>query len=117
VFNANIVRIDTQARSVTGSTDIELELDMVMIVSAELSRDTGQLLWRNPFFTVTESFASTSDTVVTSSADFAAGGISADSLAGLDSREVSRGQAQEVLDELLDEAALKLYLSAVAADF
>ncbi len=117
IFKARIVSIENQTRSVTGATDIELELDLVMTISAELRRSSGQLLWSNPSYRASKSFASTSDSVVTSSADFASGSLSVGSLGGLDSREISRGQSEEVLDSLLEQTSRKLYLSSVASDF
>ncbi|MCB0325591.1 MAG: hypothetical protein KDD69_18545, partial [Bdellovibrionales bacterium] len=112
-----ILGIETQVRDVTGDTDIELEQDIIMTIFAELRRRNGQILYRNPQLRVRDSFATTSDVVVTSSSSFAQGGISAESLGSLGSREVSRGQQSAALDDLLDEAARQLYLDAVAAEF
>ncbi len=112
-----ILSIETSVQDVTSDTDIELEQDITLTIFAELRRSNGQVLYRNPQLKSRESFASVSDVVVTSSSSFAQGGISADTLGSLGSREVSRGQQAAVLDELLDESARQLYLDAVAAEF
>ena len=117
VLRAKILGIDYRVRNVTSTTDIELEQELVMIIGAELRHKTGQLLWRNERLQVIESFASTSDVVVTSSAEFSSGNIGSGSLGSLGSREVSRGQQDEALEEVLEEASRKIYLQAVAADF
>lgn len=117
VLKARIVRLQNRVRNVTSSTDIELELELVMTVSAELTRRNGQVLWKNPSFQTTESFASVEDVVVTSSSEFAQSGIGGDSLSSLGSREVSRGQQEQAITKLVNEAARKIYLSAVAPDF
>jgi hypothetical protein len=111
-----VISVNTTTRDVT-SDDIALEQDLTMTISAELRRRNGQVLYRNPGLTTTESFAGTSDVVVTSGSDFQQGGIAAGSLGSLGSREVSRGQQDQVLEELLEETARRLYLDAVAAEF
>ena len=110
-----ILSVTTRTRNVTDGTDIELDLEM--IVSAVLRRRNGLVLYKNPLVYTTESFASVSDVVVTSSSGFQQGGIGADTLGSLGSLEVSRGQKEQVLEDLLDETARKIYLSAVAAEF
>lgn len=117
ILDSRIVSIQTRTGSVTGRTDIELEQELIMTISASLKRRSGQLLWRDPQLMVRQSVASTSDVVVTSSSDFATGGIGAGTLGGLGSRELSRGQQDEALEDLVEEAARRVYLDAVAADF
>ena len=112
-----IENIDVVVRDVTGETDIALEQELVMTVFAELRKRNGEVLYRNPQLRASETFASVSDVVVTSSSSFAQGGIGSDSLGSLGAREVSRGQQAEVLDELMDEVSRVLYLDAVAAEF
>lgn len=112
-----IISVQTSTRNTTGVTDIELELDLVLSVSVELRRANGQVLYLNPALVKRESFASTSDVVVTSSSSFSQSGIGAQTLSGLGSREVSRGQQEQVLEELLDDVARSIYINAVAADF
>ena len=116
-LHAKIVDVQTRTQNVTSSTDISVQQEMVLVISAELKRKNGQILWKDPLLTITESFADVSDVVVTSSTDFAQSGINAGTLGTLSSREVSRGQQEQALDGLLEEAARKIYLSAVAADF
>ncbi len=121
VLRAKIVNITSEVSDVTSNTDIELENELVVTVSAELRRKNGQLLYRNAGMNISDSAASVSSVVVTSSSQFAQSGSSASQLADLDSnsgsREVARGQSAQLIDDLLDEASRRLYLDAVAADF
>lgn len=112
-----ILSIATHVRDTTGDTDIALEQELIMTFSAELRRRNGQVLYRNKNILVIDSFAATSDVVVTSSSSFVQGGISADTLGNLGSREVSRGQAREASEDLMEEAARRIYLEAVAEEF
>ena len=112
-----INRIDNRVQDVTGKTDIALELELFMSISAELRTKSGQILYKNDDLRASESFASTSDVVVTSSSSFAQGGIGSGALDSLGSREVSRGQEEQALDEIMEEAARKLYLESVAEEF
>jgi outer membrane lipopolysaccharide assembly protein LptE/RlpB len=117
VLKTRILDVDTQVKSVTGATDRALEYDLVMTISAELRRKNGQVLYANPKLKASESFASTSNVVVTSSSNFAQGGIGSASLQGLETNELSRGQQQSALNDLIEEVSRILYLDAVAADF
>ena len=117
VLYTKITSLETRTRDVTSQTDIALEQELTMTISAELRRRNGQVLYRNPSMTTYETFAGTSDVVVTSSSEFQQGGISANTLGSLGAREISRGQQEQVLDELLEETARRLYLDAVAAEF
>lgn len=116
-LSGKISSLRTNVRSVTGSTDIELQVDLIMTVALELRRRNGQLLWRNRSLNTTETFASAASNVVTSSSAFAQGGIGAESLQGLGDREVSRGQKRQALSDLIEETSRLVYLDAVAADF
>jgi outer membrane lipopolysaccharide assembly protein LptE/RlpB len=117
ILSARILNVDTQVRNVSGAEDIALDEELFITVAAELRRKSGQLLYRDPSMTVSDSFASVSDVVVTSSAGFASSDISASELSNLTQREVSRGQQEQALDELMEEVARKIYLNAVAAEF
>lgn len=117
IFRVRVTDIDTETRDVTGQSDIELEVELQLVVAAELRRRTGQLLWRNPSFSRSDVFSTVSDTVVTSSAAFAQSGIGAGDLGTLEARELSRGQAREVLENLIEEVSRGLYLEAVADSF
>lgn len=112
-----IKEVQFRVRDTTGETDIALEYDMELVISAELRRRNGQILYKNDAIKSVETFGGQSDVVVTSSSSFAQGGISADTLNSLSAREVTRGQGRVVLDELMDESARKLYLDSVAASF
>ncbi len=111
-----ITKVQTRVRNVTGASDISLEQDLYVEVLAELKRKNGQILYRNTVG-ANSSFAGTSEVVVTGSSSFAQGDIGAQSLNSLGTREVSRGQQQQALDDVFDEVSRKLYLDAVAADF
>ena len=117
IFEAKINALSSRVKGVTSETDIEVEVELTMYVDAELRRKNGQVLWKQNNFSASDDYASTGDTVVTSSADFAQGGIGATSLNNLDSREVARGQSEEALNNLMEEMSRQLYLAAVAADF
>lgn len=117
VVKAKILKIDRNVKSVTGPSDVALEYDLVMTIAAELRRKNGQLLYTNPTLSAVETFASTSDVVVTSSSAFAQSGIDSSSLAGLESNELSRGAQRAALGDLVEEVARRLYLDAVASDF
>lgn len=117
VLKLRLLRVQRSTRSSTASTDTALQYDATLVMSGELRRVGGAVLWREKDFKVSNAVATTSDTVVTSSSDFAQGGLGAADLAGLDSREISRGQEQQVFAQLADEAARYVYDSAVAPDF
>lgn len=117
VVSARILSIGTAIKDVTGEQDIELEQDLIMSIRADLVSSRGLVLWKNPNLQVTQAIASVGDVVVTSSSSFAQGGIDANTLGSLGSREVARGQAEASFDELTQEAARRLYLDAVASDF
>jgi len=112
-----ITSIDTRVRDVTGQTDIALEYDVYMTISAELRRRNGQVLYKNPHLVTFESFGGTSGVVVTSSSAFVSSGVGTGTLGNLGQNQVSRGQQDEAIENLMDESARKLYLDAVAAEF
>lgn len=117
VLNAKITAVNTRVRNTTGDTDVSVDLELIMAISAELKRKGGQVLWRDPSLRVSEPFAGVGDVVVTSSSQFAQGGISSGALSSLGAREVSRGQQEQALNDLIEEATRQIYMSAVAADF
>ena len=65
----------------------------------------------------TRSFGAATSGVNTASADFSSSSLSASDLSSLRTREVSRGQEQEVFDQLAEELARKIYNEAVSPDF
>ena len=114
---AKIERVGRDTRTSTTDTDTDLQLDTIITVSAELRRVTGETLWRNNNVSASKSFGSSREVVVTSSADFSAGSISASDLGQLNDRELSRGQESEIFEDLSEEIARKIYDDAVAPDF
>ena len=117
VLKAKIQKVETGVEGTTSDTDIALALELILTVGAELRTKAGQVLWQAQTLQVREDFAGVGDVVVTSSSTFQQGGISADTLGGLEDLEVSRGQKDQALEDALEEASRKIYLSAVAADF
>lgn len=117
VLYAKVTNVDTRVRNVTSETDVAIDEELFMTVSADLRRKNGQTLYRDSNILTTESFGAVADTVVTSSSSFAQGNISAQTLGNLGQREVSRGQQDQTLDSLVEETARKIYLNAVAAGF
>lgn len=117
VLKAKILDVKRDVSTTTSSTDTALQSSVSVTVAAELRRVTGPVLWRSTALSVNKTFATTSDVVVTSSADFASGSLGASDLGSLDSREVSRGQEQDALNSALEDVALKIYDASVAPDF
>lgn len=112
-----ILEVSARNREVSGRQNVAVEQDLVLLVSAELKKRNGQILYKNPGLSVSDTFGNVSSNVVTSSSSFAQGNLGANSLGSLSQREVARGQSAETLESLMDEAARKLYLESVASDF
>lgn len=117
VLEATIQSINQETRTSTSNTDNALQQATVMIVSAELRRKSGPLLWKNPTILVTKVFGLDSSAVVASSADFATGGIDSSTLSSLDALEVTRGQQKQALEELTEQVATRVYTEAVLPEF
>lgn len=108
----------TQERGATSSnTDTALQMYAVMVITAELRRSNGALLWKSERLRVQRVFGAESGVVVASSAEFAGGNISSGDLANLDAREVSRGQEQQAFEDLSEQVARTIYSSAVLPEF
>jgi len=112
-----ILQLQNRVRDTTGNTDIALEYELEITISAVLRRRNGQVLYRNSKLRASEIYPGVSDVVVTSSSAFAQAGIGSDTLDTLGSREVSRGARDAVLEDLMEETSRKLYLDAVSAEF
>jgi Lipopolysaccharide-assembly len=117
ILTAKILRLVREADTVQSNTDRTLQQQTSIIMSSELKRRTGEVLFRNPQMVVTASYGTQSDVVVTSSSEFAGGTLNAQDLERLDVRELSRGQERQALDDLADQAAKRIYDEAVAPDF
>jgi outer membrane lipopolysaccharide assembly protein LptE/RlpB len=116
-LNVEIRSVNRQARSVTTGTDTVLQYDTSAVLWGEMRRNNGSVIWRNPTIRVTRAYGTTTNTVVTSSADFAFSGADAGSLSSLTDAELNRGQEQEALVSLAEEAARSIYDDSVAPDF
>ena len=71
VLKARIENVRRGTRTTTSSTDTDLQLDTTLVMSAELKRVSGPLLWRAANLSASRAFGTSSDVVVTSSANFA----------------------------------------------
>ncbi|MCC6932603.1 MAG: hypothetical protein IT292_05045 [Deltaproteobacteria bacterium] len=117
IFKVKVVDVKSVPKGTSSNTDIEVEMQLTMVVNAELTRKNGQILWKQNNFAASDDFGSTTDTVVTTSASFSSGGIGAGQLDNMGSREVARGQSAETMNSLMEEMGRQLYISSVAADF
>jgi len=116
-LHLRILKVSRDSQNVTANTDTSLQENAKVTMWGELRRNNGALLWRNPKLEVSKTFGTTAGSVVTSSADFAAGAIGSTDLSGLSSREIQRGQEQEALTALAEQTAQIIYDQAVAPDF
>jgi outer membrane lipopolysaccharide assembly protein LptE/RlpB len=117
LLKVKITDLKRTTRATQSNTDVALSQESTLLMTAELQRVTGQVLWRDTAVKVSRSFGTAAGAVVTSSADFDGGSISGADLSNLSAREISRGQEQEVLIRLAEDAALMIYNGAVAPDF
>jgi hypothetical protein len=117
ILKVKIADLQRTTRATQSNTDVALAQESALTLTAELQRVTGEVLWRDTAIKVNRGFGTTSGSVVTSSADFAGGSIGAGDLTNLSAREISRGQEQEVLVRLAEDAALFIYNNAVSPDF
>lgn len=117
VLKVRILSIIENTGSTRSGSNTALQMQTTMNIAGELRRVTGPVLWRDGAIQATQTFGADSSVVVTSSLDFAGGPSGAGDLAGLSSREVSRGQEANALNTLAANAARQLYDKAVAPDF
>lgn len=117
MLKTKILNIKRDTSSSSAGTDVALQYNTQLILSAELKRVTGQALWQNGEVTAEKTFGTASNLVVTSSADFSDSPLTSSDLAQLDTRELSRGQEKDVLEDLAEAVALKVYNQAVLPDF
>jgi outer membrane lipopolysaccharide assembly protein LptE/RlpB len=117
VLKVQVVDVKQSTSATRSNSNTSLQMDTTMFVAGELRRVSGPLLWRENRIRVTKTYGADQSAVVTSSPDFASGSISSQDLAGLSSREISRGQEQDALGNLAVEAARQVYDKAVAPDF
>jgi outer membrane lipopolysaccharide assembly protein LptE/RlpB len=117
VLKVNVVDVKETTSATRSNNNTALQMQTTMLMTGELRRVTGPVLWRDNKIIVTQTFGADSSVVVTSSLDFAGGSIGAGDLAGLSSREVSRGQEAGALRALSEQAARQMYDKAVAPDF
>ncbi len=117
VLTASIKRVDGGAVTSTSTTNQALQVNNTLVLSAELRRLNGQILWNNPSLVVNRYSAATRSAVQTSTGDFASTGLLASDVVGLNDREVARSQQQSVYGPLVDEAARRVFEESVGPDF
>lgn len=117
ILKVVITDVKKSTSTVDPTTNTALQMDTTMLLGGELRRTTGQILWRENTMKVSKGYAANQNVVVTSSADFASGSISSSDLASLSSRDISRGQEAQALNNLASDAARMVYDKAVAPDF
>jgi outer membrane lipopolysaccharide assembly protein LptE/RlpB len=117
VLKVRILNVRENTGSTRSGSNTALQMQTTVTLAGELRRVTGPVLWRSNAIQATQSFGADSSVVVTSSLDFAGGPSGAGDLAGLSSREVSRGQEANAMASLASNAARQLYDKAVAPDF
>ena len=117
VLTVAIKRIDGGAVTSTSTTNQALQVNNTLVLSAELLRINGQILWSNPLLVVNRYSAATRSAVQTTTGDFASTGLLASDVVGLSDREVARSQQQSVYGPLVDEAARRIFEESVGPDF
>ena len=117
VLKVVINEVKNTTSTVDPTTNTALQMDTTMIIGGELRRTTGQVLWRENNMKVSKGYAANQNVVVTTSPDFASGSISSSDLASLSSRDISRGQEAQALNNLASDAARMVYDKSVAPDF
>lgn len=117
VLNVKINSLTRTTRTVLGGNDTAIQMETVMVLDGELRRTTGPLLWKNNLIRVSQGIGTAKTAVVTSSASFASGSISSSDLSQLSAREVTRSQQSEVIPNLAQDVARKIYDASVAPDF
>jgi outer membrane lipopolysaccharide assembly protein LptE/RlpB len=117
ILKVRIIDVKNTTSTVDAATNTSLQMDTTMFLGGELRRTTGQILWRENNLKVTKEYAANQSVVVTTSPDFASGSISASDLASLSTRDISRGQEAQALNDLASNAARMIYDKSVAPDF
>ena len=117
VLKTVIKEVSSQVRNTSGTTDQGVDQVMVVTISGELKKKSGQILWKTDNLQVYQSYAEVSGVVVTTAAGFAGSDQSAAQIGNLSSRELSRGQKLTSINAALEEASRQIYNSAVAEDF
>lgn len=117
ILDAKVLNLRRETRTSTANTDTALQYDSELTISAELNRVTGQTLWKGGRIASSKTFGTSSSVVVTNSVDFLGSSLNTGDLNQLDTRELSRGQEQEILEDLAENVAQKVYNQAVLPDF
>ena len=99
------------------SNDTALSYDTSLEISGSLKRSNGSILWKDDSFDVSSSYASSSSTLVTSSAEFNEGLLGVQDAKGLSTRSLARNQEQAAVETLTTNVAKKIYDDAIAPEF
>jgi Lipopolysaccharide-assembly len=117
IFDIQLARLKRMVNTTTGDTDTSLQQSVSVVLNAQLRRTNGQILWRAENMEISQSYAATSSAVIATSPNVAGGNLGTADIAGLNSRELARGQEANALSQIATSAAKKLYDLAIAADF
>lgn len=117
VLSTKVIDFRRETRSVTSGTDNALQLETFIKVASSLSSITGLILWSNPNLTLSKDYGTAAGAVVTSSSAFASSGLSSADLSSLNEREIARGQETQVIEEMAETLAKKIYGAAVLPEF
>jgi outer membrane lipopolysaccharide assembly protein LptE/RlpB len=117
ILSVKILSLKRSTKTVRARNNTALALETTLDLAAELRRSTGPVLWRSSDFRISKGFGTDPSSVVTSSTDFATGSLSSADLSNLTTRDIARGQEQEALNVIAEEAARKIYDQAVSPDF
>ena len=117
VLRIKIVSFDNKSSASSAAGDTSLQEQLTLKAEGELRRPTGAALWANNKLSVSKYIGTASNTVVTSSAEFAGGGLSSSNFSGLQGREISRGQEDQALQVLSEDLAKSVYDDSVTPRF
>ncbi len=116
-LTVRIKSVTKTSRSVTSKSDVALQSETSMVLSAVLQRQTGAVLWRNDNLAISTAYAAAEGGLVSSSSEFAQGVIGASELDNLDPRQFARSQEQAALEQIAQLASQRIYLDSVSPDF
>ena len=117
VLRMRLLSYESRTSASTAAGDTSLQEQLTLTAAGELQRVNGTLLWSSQGLAITKYIGTAANTVVTTSAAFASSGVSAGNLAGLQGREVSRGQEEQALQAIAEELSAKVYADSVTPDF
>ena len=112
-----VLDLKRKSKTVAGRSNTDNQRQSTLSLGAELKTSEGKILWQQAPILVGGGFGTDRSTVITSGASFVGGTLGASDVAALGERELQRGQEQEILSQLADQAAAEIYEAAVAEPF